>query len=243
MSPIVKNITQTYKTSQGDIEIYVPKGAKLLVKISGGADSAIVSYMLAKYRHEVDNTISFIFATSVAEPKAYQALFASQIIKWINQVYPLGEYEHRTNNNLGGDDYEVGQERLTNPIMLQVDQMWTGITCNPPMEVMEQEKRENAIVSERNVQVEHAITQDKPLSGPHGGFLFNGPLMNTDKKGVAELYDILGVRDTLFPLTRSCEHHTKNFTHHCGECWFCWEREWGFGKLDDWTSKRRSFEK
>ena len=46
------------------------------------------------------------------------------------------------------------------------------------------------------------------------------PLVNIDKKGVAELYEILGVTDTLFPLTRSCEDFTDDFSKHCEECWF-----------------------
>ena len=55
--------------------------------------------------------------------------------------------------------------------------------------------------------------------------------INIDKKGVAELYDYFGLMDTLFPLTRSCEDWTDDFSAHCGKCWFCLERLWGFGKL------------
>ena len=36
------------------------------------------------------------------------------------------------------------------------------------------------------------------------------PLANIDKKGVAELYNTLGVMDTLFPITRSCEAWAKD---------------------------------
>ena len=56
------------------------------------------------------------------------------------------------------------------------------------------------------------------------------PLINVDKKGVAEHYTRLGVLEELFPLTRSCEVHTTDFSEHCGECWFCKERLWGFGR-------------
>jgi len=55
-------------------------------------------------------------------------------------------------------------------------------------------------------------------------------LINVDKKGVHEHYVRLGVLEELFPLTRSCEIHTTDFSEHCGECWFCKERLWGFGR-------------
>ena len=58
------------------------------------------------------------------------------------------------------------------------------------------------------------------------------PLINVDKKGVAEHYSRLGVLEDLFPLTRSCEEdNVYTFEEHCGDCWFCRERKWGFGRL------------
>ena len=63
------------------------------------------------------------------------------------------------------------------------------------------------------------------------------PLINIDKQGVKELYEKFGLLDTLYPLTRSCESFTDDFSKHCGEykdeqdvCWFCKERYWGFGR-------------
>jgi 7-cyano-7-deazaguanine synthase in queuosine biosynthesis len=48
---------------------------------------------------------------------------------------------------------------------------------------------------------------------------------------VSELYDYFDLQNTLFPLTRSCEQYTDDFTQHCDNCWFCGERKWGFGRL------------
>jgi len=57
------------------------------------------------------------------------------------------------------------------------------------------------------------------------------PMINIDKQGVCEIYSTLNVND-LFSITRSCEDITTNFHHgHCGDCWFCRERLWGFNKL------------
>ena len=61
------------------------------------------------------------------------------------------------------------------------------------------------------------------------------PIINLNKKEIAEIYKEFGLLDTLFNQTRSCENPsteiTQNFETHCGECWWCKEREWGFGKI------------
>ena len=57
-----------------------------------------------------------------------------------------------------------------------------------------------------------------------------GPFKNIDKQGIHELYITLGILEDIFPLTRSCEAFTTDFTAHCEECWFCKERYWGFGR-------------
>lgn len=57
------------------------------------------------------------------------------------------------------------------------------------------------------------------------------PMVNYDKRSIAKLYRALGVEKELFPNTRSCENdeHTNG---HCGKCWWCNERIWGFGYLE-----------
>jgi 7-cyano-7-deazaguanine synthase in queuosine biosynthesis len=63
------------------------------------------------------------------------------------------------------------------------------------------------------------------------------PWANTDKKGIAKMYREENLIDTLLPVTRSCEYdpNCEFFDDiedpglgHCGECWWCKEREWGF---------------
>ena len=62
--------------------------------------------------------------------------------------------------------------------------------------------------------------------------------MHVDKRMVAHLYKYFDILDALFPLTRSCEWHNSNTFDaanpgdgHCGQCWWCKEREWAFGRL------------
>lgn len=74
------------------------------------------------------------------------------------------------------------------------------------------------------------------------------PFVHKDKKhGTAAMYKEMGVLDELLPLTYSCEnekpeektkldivsvHGTPMQEYsHCGQCWFCLERAYAFGRL------------
>ena len=57
------------------------------------------------------------------------------------------------------------------------------------------------------------------------------PLFNHDKKDIAKLYNFFNVTDKLLPVTRSCEND-KHIGSHCKNCWWCYEREWGFGYFE-----------
>ena len=72
---------------------------------------------------------------------------------------------------------------------------------------------------------------DTPKQTVYGNKVF--PFKNIDKKGIAELYEMHGLVDTLYPITRTCEDYSNDpdDVQHCGECVWCQERLWGFGKL------------
>jgi len=56
------------------------------------------------------------------------------------------------------------------------------------------------------------------------------PFGKTDKKEVAKAYNYYNMMDRLYPHTRSCEDFTDK-VEHCGHCFFCAERMWGFNRL------------
>lgn len=57
------------------------------------------------------------------------------------------------------------------------------------------------------------------------------PLFNHNKQHIAKLYRALNVENTLLPVTRSCEND-KHPGSHCKTCWWCYERRWGFGYVE-----------
>ena len=106
----------------------------------------------------------------------------------------------------------------------QIDCHFVGITKNPPKEIADSFPIQPGPADDRSAgQYRQSVIDHK---------IFR-PLINIDKKGVKELYEYFGVLDDLFPLTRSCEIFTDDFSKHCEDkCWFCCERYWGFDRYE-----------
>jgi 7-cyano-7-deazaguanine synthase in queuosine biosynthesis len=213
------------QNNQQDIEFKLPTWYhKVGIKISGGADSAIVAYMLAKYVTEERNDITIIPITVNHEGKAYQEPFAKGIIKHLTDVFGTIFDEHEVGYCPEGSQYVTSQAALVQSLYKdqKINCHYVGITRNPPNEAMD--------IIGWNGPADDRSPGEKLRSTKNGDNTSFKPLVNIDKKGVAELYETLGVTDTLFPLTRSCEDFTDDFSKHCEECWFCKERYWGFSR-------------
>lgn len=221
---IFKNSQQTLDFSKG-----ISLTAKRVgIKLSGGADSAIVCYMLANHVISDRPDITIHAITGIAEGKGYQKIFAENVMSKISELTGIKFGTHyydfvRTDTS---EHYVADQSALVNSLYEKklIDMHLAGITANPTVD--------EAPTLYENISVMPSDDRSKTTEFRElvqgGSFR---PLLNIDKKGVAELYTTLGVLEELFPVTRSCEEFTNDFSTHCGECWFCQEREWGFGRL------------
>lgn len=246
------------ETTQGNIEFTIPKHYKNIgYKVSGGADSAIVGWILCKTIVEECNSEPVVYPITMDQPgKAYQVKFAKGVVAFLKLHWPtvtFGEHitgvgsepitvvdPHMGDKGKANPKYYQDQANITQKLLdeLKVRCIFNGVTANPNEFVGQDEKHQQvSMPPERN-------KTDKPLpiqyygdpstypeDWPTPGNTFS-PLINIDKKGVAELYKHFNVLDSLFPLTRSCENWTDDFSSHCGVCWFCLERLWGFGRIE-----------
>jgi hypothetical protein len=223
------------KNTQQDVVINLSKDIKNVgIKLSGGADSAIVCYMLSLYVHTERSDIKIVPITVAQTGKLYQIIYASKIIEYCKQRFSDVFEKHYTDISFDPDaDYIATQNTLLKNLYesKKIDCHFSGITLNPPDDAIPESVYQQGFKLPRPESGHLDRARTNKLK-PNCVGKSNYPLLNIDKQGVAELYQTLNVLDSLFPLTRSCESFTTDFSHHCEKCWFCNERFWGFGRYE-----------
>lgn len=215
--------------SQQTVRIILPNRIKNVgLKISGGADSAIVGYMLSKYVVEERPDITIIPITVKQIGRAFQEQFSKQVLDFLKNEFGNIFGNHYIRTSTHRTVYAKTQEDLVEELYQNniIDCHFVGITQNPPI----------------NISPKKGIRKNDPGPGEHRSAFTTRktvldarvyrPLININKKGVKELYDTFNLMDRLFPLTRSCEADTDDFSKHCQQCWFCAERYYGFGRYE-----------
>ena len=218
------------KTRQGDVIVNVPdynnnlkkRNENVGMRISGGADSAIVAYMLALFVRDYAPHLKIHPITCEHPLKPYQIIYAKQVISKIEELTGVNFQNHRTLKIPGIGVYADEQVVLLNKLYTDrvIDCHFMGETMNPPIEEMLK-------WTDPDMPIERNLPE--PVTD-YNGKRFR-PLRQSNKRSVCDLYVHFGVLDTLFPLTRSCEALTMDFTAHCTTCSFCQERLWGFGRF------------
>lgn len=214
-----------FENSQDNWEINLPSNiTNIGLKISGGADSAIVCYMLAKYAMEERPDITIHPVTGIADNKLYQQRYADSVLRKVEELTGIvfGKHQYK---DVTASRYILDQEDFLKSLYEQelFNLHFAGITANP---------------SEDDAPHLYTSIKDMPTDDRSKQLIkkdnYRLPLINIDKRGVAEHYTQLGVMDTLFPVTRSCEARVTdseyNIDKHCEVCWFCKERYWGFNR-------------
>jgi len=196
--------------------------------MSGGADSSMLTYLLAKKIKENDLNIK-IQPLSVRRGRPNNPIYAGNVIDWIENsldiemnehivYYPdiLDEYQREIKEFWDRDD-----ENFRNGLF-QI--LYSGITRNPPVD-------DKTIPP--NKERSRDEDADRPLKTTNGIRYYINPFFDIHKKQLAKLYEEYDLVDTLFPITYSCEgtpEQTKTHTQHCEKCWWCRERFWAFGR-------------
>lgn len=189
------------------------------VSLSGGADSAVLAFILMKYSkspihfftlgHQSKKYIPVIQSINVIQ-KCID-LTGNFNVKHHIEFAPTQEREHL---------FKFLKENIDSSL---VKIMYTATTQVPPMSEMAKFKNtiDQGFIERRD------STKYKPVFH-YNNKLYN-PFLNFDKKDIKNLYNDLGILDSLFPISRSCGQ-VDIFPYHCGDCWMCEERMWAFGK-------------
>ena len=205
-----------FELNIADVHIPIMDG-KLGIALSGGADSSLLLYIL------MTNTTAKLEIFTYAKNTNYRinALAATEVIEKCIQLTGNNNVEHYVRyENVYNRDlfFQRPIEYIDNN---KITYMYTAVTANPPRDIADSflGKEENSQHDKRNSEVQRPIIDGNWIT----------PFYNINKKKIAEMYNVLGIRETLFPLTFSCEGVSKpGVYHHCNNCWWCKEREWGF---------------
>jgi 7-cyano-7-deazaguanine synthase in queuosine biosynthesis len=188
------------------------------ISCSGGADSSLLLYILMKY----SSSPIHVFTCVLDDKNRSSVLSSTNVIKKCIDLtgnYNISHHLHFVKSGKSIDELFRNQSFfLQNKI---IDILYTGITSNPPLEIQDTFSELSLENHERHPDVKRM----EYIQGP-----VYMPFTNVNKKIIAKMYTELGLTDSLYPVTRSCESTTLT-QGHCGQCWWCQERNWGFGKL------------
>lgn len=225
------------------MELYLkPEWRKIGISISGGADSALLAFLICT---NTDAEIHFTNQIRLWRTRPWQEYVADQVIDWFKSRFKNTFYLHR---NLIPPELEWGDRGPTivdeygklksgNQIILRshneyiankykLDALYGGINRNPdiPLPGALKDRNEGHI----------------PPCYVHDGIYICHPFVYTMKDWIIKQYHEHDILD-LLELTRSCEGEFDGINYKtyqpgqhvplCGECFWCKERDWAIGQI------------
>lgn len=214
------------------------KVKNICISVSGGADSSILTYHVVKYIKENNLDIKVIPLTvrraKANHPKAaHRAMARIRELLGDDILLPTVEMQP----DVTAKDYE--EDKYFNKTWYNIfkdgkaELVMDGTSSIPSTEDLANFKDKSGEVMDfRKFGEERNVVNHVEYNGVKT-FSYR-PFINETKKYVAELYQVDNLMEELFPFTRSCETLDTMMwetLEHCGECWWCEERQWAFGRL------------
>lgn len=223
-----------------------PNAKKILVALSGGADSSMLTYMLCKLieREKLETKIYCYTMVRFWKEKPWLEPMSTDVYNWLKNKFPniimhqhIGflppVFETVPLGNLGiktmlppmaNCDVLVSVEYQTYLLESKgYEWVYSGTTMNPPLNTTDQPKFRD----EKVIKDNWSWVIDGPSVNPFGLLRKNYTMAQYIN------YDL----DELLQLTRSCEgdaqlfgdeyRHNGKYPPECGFCFFCEEKHWG----------------
>lgn len=197
--------------------VKIPEGP-IGISCSGGTDSSLLLYLLMA---NCKDTIHIFTLSNNLKGRSNAVIVPRVIERCIqltgntNIVHHSWYAEEQTETSLFDPQRQFLREE-------KIKAIFSAVTSNPPSDVKFRTGSGDQDLRDPSINKEEVS---------FNGFFFT-PFANKDKKTVAKIYQELDLIDSLFPITRSCEAIDKiEYYDHCGQCWWCEERQWGFGRV------------
>lgn len=211
----------------------------IALSMSGGADSSLLCYLVAKNIIENNSkTVILPFTRYRPYPKdapmSWNVKRARQVIEKIKTLLGKNVFlDHYidyppTHDRLSSSEEKILVEQLHNKIGMMVNflgyktwKFYYGVTSNPSKEEMQK----NNFLMDYRMEDRDSKNRNKSPTRPFD---------LVDKRFIADIYKQENILDSIFPITYSCEWDAKttnNYSLHCEKCWWCKERYWAFGRF------------
>jgi 7-cyano-7-deazaguanine synthase in queuosine biosynthesis len=218
----------------------------IAISVSGGADSALLAYLVCKLAYEHDTTVHIVNHVRCWKTKPWQQHDADYVFRWLFQKFYHTTFERHTNfiapeleyGNIGPnltDEYgkQVSGDNIQQRAYAEyickkhnVDAYYNAVTRNPRLAFANGMKERDIEPTEENKHL--SVMKHMEVWALH-------PFRFVTKDWVVKQYKDHNIMD-LFNITRSCEGTVSgiNYTNYvdgqevpvCGECFWCKEREW-----------------
>jgi 7-cyano-7-deazaguanine synthase in queuosine biosynthesis len=210
------------------VDIEIPDGP-IGISVSGGADSVALLYIfLTHFPHKelhvytaIENTLDFRLAAGPGVSTIIARIL--QRSQYCNIQHHITQYNNTGSTFDPAKIYETAFNHIDRGIIRSI---FSGVTASPPINIAKEWDDDPEMINEMESRLPE---QDLPTKM---GDIYM-PFRNYDKIKIAEIYKTYDLMTWLFPLTFSCEDTSNKLANlvHCGECWWCNERMWAFGKL------------
>jgi 7-cyano-7-deazaguanine synthase in queuosine biosynthesis len=213
-----------------------PSHKRILLNLSGGADSALVFYLLVKYLIENERHDTTIGCLTLAFHKRYrwQARRSANIIEYM--ISKFNYYNILNHHTVYGEDYHDSHLHKYHKEVFErneYDMLIGGNTANPRFDVDIELKNGEHINLWKDCDPMIGCRNETniPDTIDRYGKPYYSPFANVDKRFVASVYKQFDL-DDLLQETRSCCTNMPDYEEPCGYCWSCGERKliWG-----DWN--------
>jgi 7-cyano-7-deazaguanine synthase in queuosine biosynthesis len=225
-----------------------PEWKDIAVSVSGGADSALLAYLVSKLAREQDQNVTVHIISHVRnwKSKPWQQYNARRVYDWLLWKFYHVDFKRHVNFIAPELEYEVIGPNLTDEYGKKVsgdniqqrayaefickthniEAYYNGVTRNPRLAQFNGMAERDIERTEENSHLEIMH---------HMGIWALHPFRFVTKDWVLKQYKDNDIMD-LFELTRSCEGTANGITYEnyvkgqevpvCGKCFWCKEREW-----------------
>lgn len=249
---------QLHRINHLDIP-FDPKWKRIGVNLSGGADSALLTYLLCKIieENQLETKIDIITYTRCWTSRPWQGFISMQMFNKFKSMFPQiiqerhtafipPELEHGIIGNIindrSGDQIIVGSFNTYISWEKNFDAVFNATSKNYD------DSREDRMLN-RDKDAENGKLLDVWYKKGNQ-VVFCYPFKFVKKDWIIANYYLHNILD-LLSLTRSCEgdikmhdivkHYCEDFTKYvpgmyipeCKECWWCKEREWAHSRVEN----------